>query len=107
LNLVFSGSDEPFSSPLLHYGVWDNFSPQKNNTQKNTPQSMNMKTKTHLKKTRLSLQLVPAVTILAALAISIPVSAQTITTFDLTRQAQARVPFRAPTPSTWTRLGRS
>jgi hypothetical protein len=45
LNLVFSGSDEPFSSPLLHYGVWDNFSPQKNNTQKNTPQSMNMKTK--------------------------------------------------------------
>ena len=45
LNLVFSGSDEPFSSPLLHYGVWDNFSPQKNNTQKNTHQSMNMKTK--------------------------------------------------------------
>jgi hypothetical protein len=82
LNLVFSGSDEPFSSPLLHYGVWDNFSPQKNNTQKNTPQSMNMKTKIHVKKTRLSLQLVPAVTILAALAISIPVSAQTITTFD-------------------------
>jgi hypothetical protein len=41
----FSGSDEPFSSPLLHYGVWDNFSPQKNNTQKNTRQSMNMKTK--------------------------------------------------------------
>jgi hypothetical protein len=36
----FSGSDEPFSSPLLHYGVWDNFSPQKNNTQKNTPQSI-------------------------------------------------------------------
>jgi hypothetical protein len=29
LNLVFSGSDEPFSGPLLHYGVWDNFSPQK------------------------------------------------------------------------------
>jgi hypothetical protein len=23
--------------------VWDNFSPQKNNTQKSTPQSMNMK----------------------------------------------------------------
>jgi hypothetical protein len=82
LNLVFAGSDGPFSSPLLHYGVWDNFSPQKNNTQKNTPQSMNMKTKIHLTKTRLSLQLVPAVTILAALAISIPVSAQTITTFD-------------------------
>jgi hypothetical protein len=40
LNLVFSGSDEPFSSPLLHYGVWDNFSPQKNNTQKNTRQSI-------------------------------------------------------------------
>jgi hypothetical protein len=82
LNLVFSGSDEPFSSPLLHYEVWDNFSPQKNNTQKNIPESINMKTKIHLKKTRLSLQLVPAVTILAALAISIPVSAQTITTFD-------------------------
>jgi hypothetical protein len=45
LNLIFSGSDEPFSSPLLHYEVWDNFSPQKNNTQKNTPQSMDMKTK--------------------------------------------------------------
>ena len=29
LNLVFSGSDEPFSRPLLHYWVWDNFSPQK------------------------------------------------------------------------------
>jgi hypothetical protein len=82
LNLVFSGSDEPFSSPLLHYGVWDNFSPQKNNTQKNARQPMNMKTKIHLKKTRLSLRLMPAATILAALAISIPVSAQTITTFD-------------------------
>jgi hypothetical protein len=41
----FFGSDEPFSSPLLHYGMWDNFSPPKNNTQKNTPQSINMKTK--------------------------------------------------------------
>jgi hypothetical protein len=29
LKLVFSGSDEPFSSPLFHYGVWDNFSPRK------------------------------------------------------------------------------
>jgi hypothetical protein len=82
LNLVFPGSDEPFSSPLLHYGVRDNFNPQKNNTQKNTHQSMNMKTKIHLKKTGLSLQLVPAVTILVALALSIPMSAQTITTFD-------------------------
>ena len=43
---------------------------------------MNMKTKIHLKKTRLSLQLVPAVTILVALALSIPMSAQTVTTFD-------------------------
>ena len=42
---------------------------------------MNMKTKIRLKKNRLSLQLVPAVTILAALAIAIPVSAE-ITTFD-------------------------
>src|SRR5205809_3376294 len=33
-------------------------------------------------KTRLALQLVPAATILVALAISIPLSAQTITTFD-------------------------
>src|SRR5205809_192386 len=43
---------------------------------------MNMKTKIHLKKTRLALQLVPAATILVALALSIPLSAQTITTFD-------------------------
>jgi uncharacterized membrane protein len=43
---------------------------------------MNMKTKIHLKKTRLALQLVPAATILVALAICIPMSAQTITTFD-------------------------
>ena len=78
----FLGSDEPFSRPLLHYGVWDKFSPQKNNTQKNTDQSMNMKTKIHVKKTRLSLQLVPAMTILVALALSIPMSAQTVTTFD-------------------------
>ena len=41
-----------------------------------------MKTKIYLKKTRLSLQLVPAVTILVALALSIPMSAQTVTTFD-------------------------
>src|ERR1700746_512341 len=82
MNLVFSGSDEPFSTPLLHYWMWDNFNPQRNNTQRNTHQSMNMKTKIHLKKTRLSLQLVPAATILVALAISIPLSAQTITTFD-------------------------
>ena len=33
-------------------------------------------------KTRLALQLVPAMTILVALAISIPMSAQTVTTFD-------------------------
>src|SRR4029453_4151604 len=43
---------------------------------------MNMKTKIHLKKTRPSLQLVPAATILIALAMSIAISAQTITTFD-------------------------
>src|ERR1700747_1211164 len=43
---------------------------------------MNMKTKIHLKKTRLALQLVPAATMLVALAICIPLSAQTITTFD-------------------------
>ena len=41
-----------------------------------------MKTITHLKKTRLALQLVPAMAILVALAISIPASAQTVTTFD-------------------------
>ena len=41
-----------------------------------------MKTKIYLKKTRLSLQLVPAVTILVALALSIPMSAQTVITFD-------------------------
>jgi hypothetical protein len=29
LEFVFSKSDEPLSRPLLHYGVWDNFSPQK------------------------------------------------------------------------------
>src|SRR5215475_3601512 len=60
----------------------DHFSFQKNNTQKNTHQSMNMKTKIHLKKTRLALQLAPAATILVALAMCIPLSAQTITTFD-------------------------
>ena len=41
-----------------------------------------MKTKIYLKKTRLSPQLVPSVTILVALALSIPMSAQTVTTFD-------------------------
>jgi hypothetical protein len=46
---------------------------RKKNTQKNTRQSMNMKTKIHLKKTRLSLQLVPAATILIALAMSMAV----------------------------------
>ena len=43
---------------------------------------MNMKTKIQLNKTRLVLQLVPAATILIALAMSMPMSAQTITTFD-------------------------
>jgi hypothetical protein len=55
---------------------------KKSNTQKNTRPSINMKTRVHLRKTGLFLQLVPAVTILAALAISIPASAETITTFD-------------------------
>jgi hypothetical protein len=34
LNVAFSGSDEPFSGPLLHYEVRDNFSPQKTNLRK-------------------------------------------------------------------------
>jgi hypothetical protein len=29
LKVLFSGSDEPFSSPLLHYVLRDNFSPRK------------------------------------------------------------------------------
>ena len=41
-----------------------------------------MKTITHVKRTRLALQLVPAMAILVALAISIPASAQTVATFD-------------------------